>query len=333
MEDKKEFNIKNKESYFFKIATIIPVVAILFLTTTWSQDAAISSPSLYFWLYSSIIISFCMSLLFFYVFLIRKKYSNYKFDFNNKKLKIYEIASLLFFVELAIFGGAIIYNFLNSSSVILQNQTKTITWVFFGICAAFQISAFILEFWNTYNINLEIFRTKKGISYYENKQQEKLDSILGEGFVSKWDISSYKKLPKKDLKKLLSDLEYKVTQENFTEPPFDNIYNDFFERGIYIDKVSGEPLFSSQDKFKCGCGWPAFSKAISIDCVVEYDDFTNNMHRIEVRSKLSNSHLGHVFDDGPSPTFKRYCINSASLTFVPYENLEQAGYAEYKEIL
>ncbi len=130
--------------------------------------------------------------------------------------------------------------------------------------------------------------------------------------------------------KQLTDMQYYVTQENGTEPPFRNEYDQHFEEGIYVDIVSGKPLFSSHDKFNSGCGWPAFSKPIANEQVTEHFDTSHGMRRVEVRSKDADSHLGHVFPDGPTELGGlRYCINSASLRFIPKGDLEKEGYAEY----
>jgi len=134
---------------------------------------------------------------------------------------------------------------------------------------------------------------------------------------------------KADLKKKLTSQQYYVTQQNGTEPPFQNEYWDNHKAGLYVDIVSGEPLFSSLDKYDSGCGWPSFSKPITKDFVAEKSDNSHGMRRTEVRSSKSDSHLGHVFDDGPGPTKLRYCINSASLRFIPVEKLKEEGYGEY----
>ncbi|MFZ7102731.1 MAG: peptide-methionine (R)-S-oxide reductase MsrB [Peptococcaceae bacterium] len=131
------------------------------------------------------------------------------------------------------------------------------------------------------------------------------------------------------LKKTLNPLQYHVTQENGTEPPFKNEYWDKKEAGIYVDIITGKPLFSSLDKFDSGCGWPSFSKPLGKDTVKYQEDPSHNMHRTEVRAARSDAHLGHVFDDGPNPTGLRYCINSAALRFVKKADLEKAGYGEY----
>ncbi|MCM3721342.1 MULTISPECIES: peptide-methionine (R)-S-oxide reductase MsrB [Solibacillus] len=133
--------------------------------------------------------------------------------------------------------------------------------------------------------------------------------------------------------KELTEMQYHVTQNQGTEPPFRNEYNDVFEEGIYVDIVSGKPLFSSKDKYDAGCGWPSFSKPIEKVEVTEHFDTSHGMRRVEVRSKTADSHLGHVFPDGPQELGGlRYCINSAALRFIPVEDLEKEGYGEYKSL-
>lgn len=147
------------------------------------------------------------------------------------------------------------------------------------------------------------------------------------------DFKDYKKPSREDFIEKLSPVEYKVTQENATERPFSHEYDKNFEEGIYVDIVSGEPLFSSRDKFDAGCGWPSFTTPLDDENVEEKRDLTHGMVRTEVRSKNADSHLGHVFNDGPKDKGGlRYCINGASLRFVKKEDMEKEGYGDYLDL-
>jgi peptide methionine sulfoxide reductase msrA/msrB len=169
--------------------------------------------------------------------------------------------------------------------------------------------------------------------YYKKNPEHYLQYKTGSGraaFIKeKWDAA---RPDFTERKRQLDLIQYYVTQENGTEPAFGNKYWDNKREGLYVDVVSGEPLFTSLDKFDSGCGWPSFTMPVYQDSLVEREDLSHNLQRTEVRSKLADSHLGHLFSDGPEPNGLRYCINSAALRFIAKEDLVREGYSDYLEI-
>jgi methionine-R-sulfoxide reductase/methionine-S-sulfoxide reductase len=170
----------------------------------------------------------------------------------------------------------------------------------------------------------------KNPSGYCHIPREKIDYLADMVF----DPAEYQRPAKEIIEKKLTDIQFAVTQRAATEPPFQNELWEHSARGIYVDVVTGEPLFSSKDKFKSSCGWPSFSKGIDRNSLVRLEDLSHNMKRTEVRSRAGNSHLGHVFErDFESPNGVRYCINGAALRFVPYDRMEEEGYGKFKQFV
>lgn len=194
-----------------------------------------------------------------------------------------------------------------------------------------KISLFLFTLYCTTSLS------KKDIKYLKHSNHDiQLNCIVNEkegrdlkNLKDAWKNENYKKPTDEELKERLTPLQYRVTQEDGTERAFCNEYWDNDEPGIYVDIVSGEPLFSSTHKYHSGTGWPSFYKPISDDKIVTKEDHKLFTTRIEVRSKLAGTHLGHVFDDGPLPTELRYCLNSSALKFIPKDQMAKEGYEEY----
>ena len=201
------------------------------------------------------------------------------------------------------------------------------------------VQAFLDKKQELYSSKIQV-ENKKLENFYEAEDyhQDYLDKNPGGychidlGLADKPLETRYIKPDKAKIKEKLTDLQYEVTQNSATERPFSSEYDDFYKKGIYVDIVTGEPLFSSTDKFDAGCGWPSFSKPIVDDALVYKNDYKLIRKRVEVRSSGADSHLGHVFNDGPEELGGlRYCINGASLRFIPYEEMDEEGYSYLKD--
>jgi peptide methionine sulfoxide reductase msrA/msrB len=189
----------------------------------------------------------------------------------------------------------------------------------------YEAEAYHQDYHDTHALKYNFYRYRSGRDQF-------LDKVWGKDKDAPpaVQIGGFVKPSREELKKKLSPMQYKVTQEEGTEPPYKNEYWDNHAEGIYVDIVSGEPLFSSTDKYESGTGWPSFTKPLEPGNIVEKEDRSLFATRTEVRSRLADSHLGHVFDDGPPPAGLRYCMNSAALRFIPKENLEKEGYSQYR---
>ncbi len=188
------------------------------------------------------------------------------------------------------------------------------------------------DYWKKSPLRYKFYRFNSGRDQYLARVWGKTEDTMKTATGLAAGGAGYRKPSDEELRKKLTELQYRVTQKEGTEPPFNNAYWDNHREGIYVDIVSGEPLFSSKDKFESGTGWPSFTKPLEPENIVTREDRSWFSVRTEVRSKLGDSHLGHVFNDGPPPTGLRYCMNSAALRFIAKEDLEKEGYGKYLKL-
>jgi peptide methionine sulfoxide reductase msrA/msrB len=223
-----------------------------------------------------------------------------------------------------------------SSAIFYHNDTqknealKTIETINHSKIFIAPVATQILKFKKFYDAEVyhQDYHKKNPLRYKYYRAGSGRDSFIEKKWKDNGHIFDSDMSPEVSLKEKLTPLQFKVTQKNGTEPPFDNEYWDNKKQGIYVDIISNEPLFSSLDKFDSGTGWPSFKKPITSESIKEIQDNSLFMKRVEVRSKKADSHLGHLFDDGPKPSGLRYCLNSASLRFIPKENLEKEGFKD-----